>query len=119
MNSKFMGFTTATVIVVGLALWLDAKLALGGEVPVPPDFFYEETKPLDPVPFSHKSHVTGKKLQCPECHTKPFQMKKLAASPQMTMKVLNEGEFCGNCHNGKKAFSTKEAKDCSKCHQKK
>ncbi|MBI4525053.1 MAG: cytochrome C [Deltaproteobacteria bacterium] len=85
---------------------------------VPKDFKYEETKPMGPVTFSHKIHVTDKKLQCPDCHTKIFEMKKVAA-PKMTMKVLNEGEFCGKCHNGGKAFSTKEAKDCSKCHAKK
>ena len=88
------------------------------QVPVPKDFSYEETRPLDPVLFSHKFYVTEKKLQCPECHTKVFQMKKQAASAQMTMKTLNTEEFCGTCHNGKKAFSTKEAKDCVKCHVK-
>ena len=119
MNGKLIGFTTAMVIIAALALWLGGSPAQSGEVPVPPDFSYEDTKPLTPVPFSHKFHVTEKKPQCPECHTKPFEMKKLAASPKMTMANLNEGEFCGKCHDGKKAFSTKEAKDCAKCHRKK
>jgi c(7)-type cytochrome triheme protein len=91
------------------------------QVPVPKDFSYQETTPLGPVPFSHKLHVTDKKLQCPECHIKPklFEMKKLAVSPQMTMIKLNEGQFCGACHDGKAAFSTKDAKACSRCHAKK
>jgi c(7)-type cytochrome triheme protein len=43
-------------------------------------------------------------------------MKKGADA--ITMKDINEGKFCGHCHNGTKAFSTKEAANCSKCHQK-
>jgi len=119
MNSKFIGFTTAMAIVVAFALWLDAKPARAGEVPVPPDFSYGEKNPLGAVTFSHKFHVTEKKLQCPDCHTKIFQMKKMAAASQMKMKALNEGEFCGKCHDGTKAFATKDAKSCKRCHIKK
>lgn len=119
MTLKRLSFVAAIALLASMALWLDARLARGGEVPVPPDFSYEDTKPQAPVPFSHKLHVTEKKLKCPDCHTKVFQMKKLAASKDMTMAKLNGGEFCGSCHNGTKAFSTKEAKDCVKCHVKK
>ena len=119
MNPRQLSFTVAIMIFTGIVLWLGQNLAVGAEIPVPKDFSYEETKPLEPVPFSHKLHVTDKKLQCPECHAKPFEMKKLAASPKMTMANLNEGEFCGKCHDGKKAFATKDAKDCVRCHVKK
>lgn len=116
------GHTVAgMVLLLGiLSFWL-ASSPVTGQVPIPPDFSYEDTKPLTPVPFSHKLHVTEKKLQCPDCHTKPklFEMKKLAASPKMKMANLNEGEFCGNCHNGTKAFATKDAKVCARCHVKK
>ena len=119
MNSRQRSFAVAIMIFTGIVLWLGQNLAVGAEIPVPKDFSYEETKPLEPVPFSHKLHVKDKKLQCPECHAKPFEMKKLAASPKMTMANLNEGEFCGKCHDGKKAFATKDAKDCVRCHVKK
>lgn len=119
MGPKRIFFTAAMVVIATVVLSLGAAPVLSAEIPVPPDFSYEDTKPQAPVPFSHKFHVTEKKLQCPECHTKVFQMKKMAASKDMTMAKLNGGEFCGNCHNGKKAFSTKEAKDCAKCHVKK
>jgi len=46
-------------------------------------------------------------------------MKKLAASPDMTMAKLNEGQFCGACHNGTRAFPTKDMKACTRCHVKK
>lgn len=119
MNGKLLLVAGAILVLGSMVLWAGSVPVLGAEVPVPPDFSYEDTKPLGPTPFSHKSHVTEKKLQCPECHTKIFQMKKMAASKEMTMTKLNAGEFCGACHNGKKAFSTKEAKDCAKCHVKK
>lgn len=119
MNNRLIGSTTVMAIVAAVILWLGAPPVLSAEIPVPPDISYEDTKPLDPVSFSHKLHVTEKKAQCPDCHTKVFQMKKMAASKDMTMAKLNAGEFCGNCHDAKKAFSTKEAKDCAKCHVKK
>ena len=119
MKTKQLYFTGAIVVLATIVLWLGAKPVMSAEIPVPPDISYGEKNPLGAVPFSHKSHVTEKKLACPDCHTKIFQMKKMAAAAQMKMKALNEGEFCGKCHDGKKAFATKEAKDCSRCHIKK
>lgn len=121
MIARKLSLLGGTVVVATIFVFLAAKLVTAAEVPVPQDFSYEETKPLTPVTFSHKFHVTEKKAQCPECHAKPklFEMKKLAASPQMTMKKLDAGEFCGTCHEGKKAFSTKDAKACARCHVKK
>lgn len=115
----FRQLSLAGAVAIGIIFWLGTRPIIGAEVPIPKDFSYEDTKPSTPVPFSHKLHVTEKKAGCPECHTKPFQMKAKAASADMTMKALNAGEFCGKCHDGKKAFSTKDAKDCAKCHVKK
>ena len=119
MKTKQLYFAGAMVVLATILLWLGAKPIMSAEIPVPPDIIYGEKNPLGATPFSHKSHVTEKKLACPDCHTKIFQMKKMAAAAQMKMKALNEGEFCGKCHDGKKAFATKEAKDCSRCHIKK
>lgn len=101
-----------------LGLWAGERTAFAQ---VPPDFTYQNTKPSAPVTFSHKFHVTEKKLGCPGCHMKPklFDMKKFAASSKMKMSNLNQGQYCGACHNGKKAFATKDAKNCAKCHVKK
>ncbi len=59
-----------------------------------------------------------KGAKCADCHTKPklFEMKK--GKNKMTMKDMNEGKFCGACHDGKKSFSTKTPADCAKCHKK-
>jgi len=65
------------------------------------------------VVFKGDDHA-GKGLKCTECHSKIFKMKKGAA--EMKMADLNAGKFCGECHNGKKAFKT--AGNCAKCHKK-
>ncbi|UPU35335.1 cytochrome c3 family protein [Geomonas paludis] len=65
------------------------------------------------VTFKGDDHA-GKGLKCNECHTKIFKMKK--GSTQMKMADINAGKYCGECHNGKKAF--KPAGNCAKCHKK-
>ncbi len=74
-----------------------------------------EPKGAGKVVFSGKVHAE-KGLKCADCHPAVFKMKKGADA--ITMKDINEGKFCGHCHNGTKAFSTKEAANCAKCHQK-
>ena len=66
------------------------------------------------VVYSHQFHLS-KNLKCTDCHTKIFKMAKPAA---FTMADMNKGEYCGACHDGQKAFSVKDAANCSKCHKK-
>ena len=119
MKAKQLYLTGAIVVLATIVFLLGAKPAMSAEIPVPPDISYGEKNPLGAVPFSHKFHVTEKKLACPDCHTKIFQMKKMADPAQMKMAKLNEGESCGKCHDGTKAFATKDAKSCNRCHRKK
>jgi c(7)-type cytochrome triheme protein len=65
------------------------------------------------VVFKGDDHA-GKGLKCTECHSKIFKMKK--GSTVMHMADINAGKYCGECHNGKKAF--KPAGNCAKCHKK-
>jgi len=116
MKVKQFYLTGAIVVLATIVLWLGAKPVMSQ---VPPNIIYGEKNPLGAVPFSHKFHVTEKKLACPDCHTKIFQMKKMADPAQMKMAKLNEGESCGKCHDGTKAFATKDAKSCNRCHIKK
>jgi len=68
------------------------------------------------VVFDGKTHA-DKGLKCADCHQSGlFKMKK--GADVMTMKDINDGKFCGGCHNGTKAFSTKDAANCAKCHKK-
>jgi c(7)-type cytochrome triheme protein len=67
------------------------------------------------VVFDGKVHA-DKGLKCNDCHTKIFQMKK--GSTKITMADMNAGKNCGECHNGTKAFASKDAANCAKCHKK-
>ena len=118
MSFKQVSLSGAIILLAGCVLWLGTRPVLG-QFPIPEEFSYTETKPLNPVPFRRKFHVMEKKLSCPECHTKVFQMKKFSASREMTMAKLNNGQYCGACHNGTKAFATKDIQSCTKCHVKK
>jgi c(7)-type cytochrome triheme protein len=70
----------------------------------------------DKVVFDGKIHA-DKGLKCAACHPAVFKMKKGADA--ITMKDMNDGKFCGTCHDGAKAFNTKDAANCAKCHAKK
>lgn len=72
-------------------------------------------KGAKPVIFSHQLHVSSKGLKCTGCHFHIFQMSK--GSYKMDMKKITKGEFCGNCHNGRKSFGVKESKNCTRCHK--
>ena len=63
-----------------------------------------------PVVFSHQGH--SKKYSCSECHPKLFNMKK--GTSRIAMDLMYQGNSCGSCHNGKKAFAST---DCVKCHK--
>ena len=68
------------------------------------------------VVFDGKIHA-DKGLKCAECHQSGlFKMKKGVEA--ITMKDMNDGKNCGACHNGTKAFSSKDAASCAKCHKK-
>ena len=63
---------------------------------------------LPPVRFPHKDHTQW--LDCSNCHTQLFQMKKGAS--QISKLRIQDGEQCGVCH-GAVAFPLT---DCKRCH---
>ena len=67
------------------------------------------------VVFDGKAHA-DKGLKCAECHPKIFPMKK--GTTKITMAEMNAGKFCGECHNGTKAFKSGDEANCAKCHKK-
>ncbi len=120
MRLKRIGTLTLS-IAVGIGLLFVAPGA--AQVKIPPDFAFEKGKESPgPVTFSHEKHKE-KAEKCTACHTKVFKMKK-GTSGTLTMAAMKEGQFCGNCHNGKTELAGKvvfavEAKDnCEKCHKK-
>lgn len=69
--------------------------------------------------FSHKKHTEREHLKCIECHPKVFIMKvgkNVVKKGQLTMSEMKKGKYCGNCHNGHKAFSVSDIASCKKCH---
>jgi len=95
---------------------LAVVLFVGSAMAVPPGKSLEfEAKGAAKVIFDGKAHA-DKGLKCNDCHTKIFQMKKGAA--KMTMADINSGKFCGECHNGTKAFKASDSANCAKCHKK-
>jgi c(7)-type cytochrome triheme protein len=63
------------------------------------------------VIFSHKIHTTW--LSCNACHNEIFK-QKAGGHPEMHMKKIAAGEYCGRCHN-RVAFPLF---DCLRCHVK-
>jgi c(7)-type cytochrome triheme protein len=68
------------------------------------------------VIFKGDTHGAKQGLKCNDCHPKPFGMKK--GTMKMTKEDHGKAEFCGICHDGKKAFSQSSEADCGKCHMK-
>lgn len=96
-----------------MAAALVVVMAAAQAMAVPAGKSVEWNTPMGKVTFKGADHA-GKGLKCNECHSKIFKMKKGAA--QMKMADINAGKYCGECHNGKKAF--KPAGNCAKCHKK-
>lgn len=69
--------------------------------------------PMGKVVFDGKNHADAG-FKCLDCHSKIFKMKK--GSTKMKMADINAGKFCGKCHNGKKAFASKDKDSCEICH---
>ncbi len=99
------------------AVFAALMLAIGNVMAVPAGKVEFAGGPNGKVTFDAKVHA-DKGAKCADCHTKPklFEMKK--GKDKLTMAAMNEGKFCGACHDGKKAFSVKAAADCAKCHKK-
>jgi len=103
------------LIVLVLALVLTVAFA-GMSFAFKKDVTFEAKKDEGKVVFSHEIHTEKGKIKCTECHEAVF--KKKAGADDVTMAAINDGKFCGTCHNGEKAFSAKDAANCGKCHVK-
>ncbi len=67
------------------------------------------------VTFSGTAHHNAG-LKCNDCHTKIFPMKGPEnGGVKFTMADVRAGKYCGECHNGKKAFAVNG--NCMKCHK--
>lgn len=96
------------VVFVLLPLLVSAKVG-GGDVEFKP-------KGAGAVVFQHEYHVNIKGTKCNNCHYKVFAMSG-GAPYKMNMETLTKGQFCGLCHDGKKAFDLKTPANCKRCHK--
>lgn len=107
-----MASLRALSIAVAVALLLFAAASSVRGAGPGPVVFPEHTVPC--VTFSHEAHLKVEGMTCKECHTKIFPMKQ--GTVKITMLAMSKGEFCGACHDGKKAFMATSFEDCQKCH---
>ena len=111
----------AMLIVGMLVSFLTLSGSVMAQMKGPKDFTMTDTGDAPPATFSHQQHIEMHNLKCKDCHTKIFQMKigKTAEKQgPITMAAMQEGKFCGACHNGEKVFAVKDEDSCAKCHVK-
>ncbi len=102
-------------ILTAILAIMIAVVFVGSAMATPPGKTNEWDTKAGKVIFDGKTHA-DKGLKCNDCHTKIFQMKKGVA--KMKMADMNAGKFCGECHNGTKAFKSSDVANCAKCHKK-
>lgn len=75
-------------------------------------------KPVPRVTFEHKVHTQGAGFECDSCHDDLFEMEHGAAQEvgDFNMKSIEEGKYCGACHDGDTAFGVTEDHKCHLCH---
>ncbi len=61
--------------------------------------------------FPHWVHRI--RYRCTTCHMELFEPR--AGTNEITMVDIEEGRFCGKCHNGRTAFAT-TITNCGRCH---
>ena len=112
MKSKiFLGMLlfVAVIAVAGIGYAEYGDIVLGKKLES------MEKAGVKPVMFPHWFHRI--RFKCKVCHEDIFVLQRGANDINM-MAIMN-GEFCGKCHDGTKAFATKDAKSCNRCHIKK
>jgi c(7)-type cytochrome triheme protein len=65
-----------------------------------------------PATFPHWIHRMA--YTCYACHEEPFKMKK--GANEVTMDMIQAGQSCGVCHDGKTAFIS-NLQTCNRCHR--
>jgi len=65
--------------------------------------------------FSHKLHVIEQGLDCDSCHPDIFAKKRgtAAENGDYTMAAMEEGKYCGACHD---SDMLKDPNNCKTCH---
>ena len=87
-----------------------------GALAVPPGLTLTwPAKSQGTVVFDGTVHA-DKGLTCDACHVGGMFQTRKDATP-MNMDAIKKEQYCGACHNGTKAFGTKDPKNCKRCHK--
>ncbi len=68
---------------------------------------------IPPAMFPHLPHRVL--YRCYACHDQIFKMQR--GTNAVTMDLIDDGKYCGACHNGKIAFASDNLSSCSQCHR--
>jgi c(7)-type cytochrome triheme protein len=101
----------ALVLLFGAFLLASAALAVPAVVTIPIVQPHGSADPQEPGVFSHWQHD---QYQCVACHPGVFPRARMG----FTHDQMDEGRFCGACHDGRTAppVSGSQAKCKSLCH---
>ncbi len=90
------------------SLLVSAALAIEGDV-----IFQRQAREggTPAAVFPHWIHRI--RYKCYACHPALFEMK--AGANKVSMDAMQEGKFCGACHNGKIAWPV-TFETCNRCH---
>src|SRR5512147_513431 len=103
MKERFI--TVLCIAGLMLPCLAQAREAGGGDI-----VFKPREPGIKQVLFSHDKHVIVQGIKCVKCHYSIFQMAR--GTFAMDMDKMAKGRFCGECHNGQKAFDVKGPKNC-------
>lgn len=77
------------------------------------DIVIIENEDIGSIEFSHYQHLDALGKNCVLCHNRVFHINP-KKNKSVSMAEMEQGESCGACHNGNRAFSVKE--NCESCH---
>jgi c(7)-type cytochrome triheme protein len=99
--------TLVALLLVALVAPLVA-LAIPATVRIPRAKDHRPFPPAARAVFSHRAHEP---LRCFQCHPGLFPQARLA----FTHAAMDQGRFCGGCHDGRRA-SAVATLTCESCH---
>jgi len=104
---------------IALAWLLGGALPTAAE-PVLGDLRFERKTKGDedfpPAIFSHWNHRV--KFKCYVCHNKKMGFEMKLGSVDITMSLIDQGKYCGACHNGKPGLGFGVSFEyCARCHK--
>ncbi|NDP41186.1 MAG: hypothetical protein GZ089_00465 [Aromatoleum sp.] len=104
-----------TLLHIALAACAGALFAAAVSAEVGDIAFKRDGPGTDDVPAATFPHFVHRmQFKCYVCHEDIFVMK--AGANAMTMDAIQDGKFCGACHNGKAAFQA-TFNSCPRCHR--